>query len=163
MDGPKDQVYTCARQPSEEHVQAVSDTEGIVLRYKGSHVAGFYVAGSDPMPPSCEGRRKTSSKTERFVTYNHGKTGKRVKQSRIGLVERKNLANRGCMSQKGANCLADLGRSTTEILNAYYGDDIELHQAKGACIESSADCKAEAVATHAILETNSRSHDSSVL
>lgn len=163
-DGPREQVYTCGRQPSEEHHQAVEDTNGVVLRYQGSQVAAFYVAGAEPMPPSCEGNKTVFSKTEKFVTYNEGNMGDALKQSSIGLVDANNLANRGCMSQHGANCLASSGSSTRSILNFYYGDDIELHQALGECVEPLPRCQHSAVASNtAKLETNLPQPDSSVL
>ena len=55
-DGQGDQVYTCARAPGPEHFAAVEATSGQVLRYQGTQVAAFYVAGARNQPaPSCRG------------------------------------------------------------------------------------------------------------
>lgn len=100
---------------------AVDATRGIVGRYQGRLIVANYVAGalwtngaagSDP------------TKTERFVTYNAGKTGSFVKPTK--LADTKRPDNRGCMSQNCANWLANKGRKYPDILRHFYGADLEL-------------------------------------
>jgi hypothetical protein len=68
------------------------------------------------------------------LTYNAGKTGSGIQQTPLGYVSPSNLRNRGCMSQLGSRCLADEGKKVDAILKFYYGDDIAITQATGACI-----------------------------
>jgi hypothetical protein len=140
-DGQSDQVFTCNRKVEAAHRRAVEDTRGQVLSFRGTQVAAFYVAGA--LPPSgsttCRGGVVDPSKTEKFVTYNEGKSGDAIQQTRLGFVHPTNHANRGCLSQHGANCLAAQGRATEEILRFYYGEDIELVRAVGACVPPAAE------------------------
>ena len=69
------------------------------------------------------------------MTYNRGKRGNAVDKTYLGWVRGDNPANRGCMSQNGADCLSDAGWTYDRILRFYYGDDIELLQARGLCIQ----------------------------
>lgn len=128
------QVYSCARSSSlnEMHKQAVRDTSGIILRYKDTTIASFYVRGGDPEPPACHGKNNHS--TEQYVTYNEGKSGDGITQSTQGSVNPKNYRNRGTMSQLGATCLSDQGYTYDRILRFYYGDDIVIEQAQGPCV-----------------------------
>src|SRR5690606_8120414 len=86
---------------------------------------------------SCVGTAATG--TESWVTYNEGKTGTQVEQTALGFVhdpaDPGYGQNRGCMSQWGARCLENsLGYDAIGILRCYYGADIELIQATGACL-----------------------------
>ncbi len=134
-----DQVYSCGRRPSALHRQAVEETSGIVLRYRGARVASFFVAGALQSSATCTGGTSDPTSTEPFVTYNQGLEGSRVVQSRLGLRDPQNFANRGCMSQNGANCLSDHGSSALDILHFYYGSDIEVFNSVGSCIVPGAD------------------------
>lgn len=140
-DGTGDQVYTCSRPPGPAHYQAVLDTSGLVLRYPpgaaddGTQVAAFYVAGALQDGPSCRGGITDPTTTEHWVTYNEGLSGADITQTMLGFVDPGNDANRGCMSQNGADCLAEEGRDVTEILRFYYGADIAIVRAGGACID----------------------------
>lgn len=136
-DGTGDQVYTCGREPSEDHYRAVEATSGIVLQYMGTQVAAFYVAGALQEPPDCRGGTDDPTNTERYVTYNEGKSGDGIDQTTLGFVDPTNHANRGCMSQNGSHCLAGLGWPHRDILRFYYGEDIEMVQAEGDCIAPS--------------------------
>ncbi|RMG95614.1 MAG: hypothetical protein D6705_13210 [Deltaproteobacteria bacterium] len=138
-DGQGCQVYTCGATPQAKHYQAVEETAGMYLRYNGNLTYGFYVAG-DPntAPPSCVGNDANAS-TEKYVTYNEGKTGTAVEQTTLGWVFDPQDAgygqNRGCMSQWGSRCLEnDQGYDYVQILRFYYGDDIEIVQAPGPCV-----------------------------
>jgi len=131
-DSQADQVFSCGRTPDERHLQAVSDTSGQFLRYRGVTVAGFYVAGATPNATTCVGRGTRG--TERYVTYNENLEGSQVRQSKLGWVSSTNLANRGAMSQNGAECLANSGYRAEDILHFYYGADIEIAQAIGPCV-----------------------------
>ncbi len=136
-DGQSDQVYGCQRNPSEIHYQAVRETAGQVLRYNNKVIASFYVAGAIPQVPSCIATPQDTdpTSTEEYVTYNEGNRGAQVEQSTLGWVNANNYRNRGCKSQNGAKCLANQGRSYDEILRFYYGEDIDLTQANGDCID----------------------------
>lgn len=133
-DGQGDQVFTCDRRPSDAHRRAVEATSGQVLRYRGTQVAAFYVAGAFQNGASCTGGTSDPTRTERFVTYNAGRSGTGIQQTSLGFRHPTNHANRGCMSQHGANCLAARGRSTGDILRFYYGEDIEVARARGECV-----------------------------
>ncbi|MBK8013693.1 MAG: hypothetical protein IPK13_20375 [Deltaproteobacteria bacterium] len=136
-DGPDAQVYTCAKTPDERHLDAVRTTAGEVLAYQGVQVAAFYVAGAIPSTESCRPEIDDADPfdTENFVTYNAGQTGTDVVQTTLGSVDPENLANRGCMSQNGAACLAAVGKDYKEILSFFYGRDIDLVTSFGPCIE----------------------------
>jgi hypothetical protein len=138
-DGQGDQVMSCGRSPRPEHFLAVQATSGQVLRYRGTRVASFYVAGANQSGPSCRGGTSDPTRTERYVTYNEGRTGTGVIQTSLGFRHPSNHANRGCMSQHGANCLAARGRSVDAILRFYYGADIEVVQTQGPCVEAAPD------------------------
>ncbi|MBX3251306.1 MAG: hypothetical protein KF901_29275 [Myxococcales bacterium] len=136
-DGTNDQVYGCSRTPQEQHYEAVRQTSGQVLRYAGRTIAGFYVAGArNQPPPECRGSTDDPTNTERYVTYNEGRSGDDLIQTTLGWVNPGNTANRGCMSQNGSHCLAGNGWSHEDILRFYYGADIEITRAVGACVEA---------------------------
>jgi len=133
-DSQRDQVFSCGREPGPEHVAAVNATSGLVLRYGDTRVAGFYVAGALPRARSCVGGANDPTGTEMWVTYNDGKSGDDVTQTPLGFLDPANHANRGCMSQNGADCLAEHGRDAASILRFYYGADILLEPV-GECVE----------------------------
>ncbi len=134
-DGTSDQVYSCGRTPREEHYEAVRQTAGIVLQYTGETIAGFFVAGSRQMGPSCRGGMDDPTNTERYVTYNEGRSGDDVEQTTLGWVNPRNIYNRGCFSQNGSHCLAGSGWEALDMVRFYYGDDIEIEIAEGACVD----------------------------
>ncbi len=136
-DGQSDQVYSCRRDPGEEHFRAVRETAGQVLMYQDVVIAAFYVAGAIPSTADCvalDGDRDPTG-TEHYVTYNSGLRGDDLVQTTLGWVNSGNLENRGCQSQNGAHCLAQHGSSYEEILRFYYGEDIILEQSVGDCLE----------------------------
>jgi uncharacterized protein (TIGR03382 family) len=133
-DGQGDQVYTCGNPAGDEHRRAVEETSGLVLVYGGVTVAAFYVAGAFQDPPSCAGGTDDPTGTEPFVTYNEGLSGDEIEQTSLGLVDPANFANRGCQSQNGADCLSRAGWLDPDILRFYYGADIEIVRAEGACV-----------------------------
>jgi hypothetical protein len=137
-DGQGDQVYTCASEPDADDIEAVNETSGIVLEYKDAPIAAFFVAGADSTPPACMDDGTDSTDTVQYVTYNQGLSGSNINQTSLGYVDPTNYANRGCMSQLGSRCLANLGDSFDTILKFYYGDDIEIVQSTGACVVSNA-------------------------
>lgn len=135
-DGQADQVYTCASEPTPEHYQAVAETAGEVLVYRGEEVAAFYVAGAVPSDRvSCIAAPGDNdySGTEPYVTINWGFIEEGVQQTHLGWVNPANYANRGCKSQNGAHCLAEAGWGYEDILIFYYGLDIEHVAAAGSC------------------------------
>lgn len=138
VDGQRDQVYSCGRTPTMEHVRAVQETSGEVLMYQGTPVAAFYVAGAIPSQrDSCIAipGDLDYSDTERYVTPNWEYIGDGVAQTPLGWIHPANLANRGCKSQNGAHCLAEAGWSYEDILLFYYGADIEHVAASGSCAQ----------------------------
>lgn len=134
-DGTSDQVYSCGRSPRPEHYEAVEATRGIVLQYMDETIAGFFVAGARQSPPSCMGGTDDPTNTERYVTYNQGRSGAGLTQTTLGFVHPDNIYNRGCMSQNGTHCLAEAGWPWRDMMPFYYGEDIELVQTEGPCID----------------------------
>ena len=134
-DGQGDQVYSCGATPNAQQVQAVKDTAGQVLRYGGTQVAAFFVAGAKPSTANCvaKGSDSDATNTEKYVTYNWNKSGNGIEQTTLGWVNIGNKANRGCQSQWGARCLADKGWGYVDILKFYYGMDIDFVNADGPC------------------------------
>lgn len=106
-------------------ISAVEATRGIVGRYQGRLIVANYVAGAlwTNGAPGAD-----ATKTERFVTYNEGKTGKFVTPTK--LADTKRPDNRGCMSQNCANWLAGRGIKYPAILRHFYGADLELDKSK---------------------------------
>ncbi len=129
FDDIRDQTFNCKNPVSETIRAAIRATSGQVLTYKGNLIAGFYVLGASVAGEGadypCMG--EGSSGSERYVTYNDGNYGSDVNHSKIG--SRIN-ANRGCMSQRGAECLSLDGHEHHEILKYFYGGDIALESAK---------------------------------
>lgn len=132
------QVYSCGNTPQAIHHQAVEETSGQYLMFNSTLTYGFYVAG-DPAtpPPACMGDVNVG--TEHWVTYNEGQSGFDVEQTELGFVHAPGDPgygqNRGCMSQWGARCLEnDNGYDHDDILRFYYGADVEVIQAEGACV-----------------------------
>jgi hypothetical protein len=108
--------------PTERTLQATAETAGIVCRHAGELMVCNYVAGAYW---TTDGRRgEDPTKTERYVTYNEGKTGSAVKPTSLSNMSRPD--NRGCMSQNGADWLAHNGRDYPAILRYFYGADIEI-------------------------------------
>ena len=137
-DGQSDQVYSCGRDPSAIHYEAAADTAGIYLSYEDTLLAAFYVAGAHPSDTlSCIATDQDPEDftTEHYVTYNWGLYGDDVTQTTLGWVSDTNLANRGCMSQNGSDCLSNAGWGYEDILRFYYGMDINFAVADGDCLE----------------------------
>ncbi|HMR80605.1 MAG TPA: SpoIID/LytB domain-containing protein, partial [Polyangiaceae bacterium] len=133
------QVYSCNANPLPIHYQAVKETAGMYLSHAGMLTYGFYVAGGSPAPSSCHGG---SASTEKYVTYNSGKSGSSVIQTSLGYKGPPGFGqNRGCMSQLGARCLENKGYDYQQILRFYYGADIGISQASGSCTQQT--CKAQ--------------------
>jgi hypothetical protein len=136
-DGQQDQVYTCGRPPAARHYQAVAETAGeVLLNAQGNVIAAFYVAGAITTNPGCvptAGDRDPTN-TERYVTYNWGKSGSAVTPSTLGHPA--SPLNRGCQSQNGAHCLSTQGWDYRDILRFYYGMDIRLEVAQGECVDA---------------------------
>ncbi len=138
------QVYSCGRAPSAEAIRAVEETSGLYLSYDSLVTFGFYVDGDHgTAPPTCRGSASSGNpgaSREQWITYNEGQTGASVQMSPLGFIPMNQAIfgqNRGCMSQWGARCLEnDLGYDVDGILRFYYGDDIEVTQATGPCINT---------------------------
>lgn len=119
-NSPRFQVY--AHTASVRAALAASETAGIVCRHQGELILCNYVAGALWTGESEPGQDPTH--TEKWVTYNDGKTGSLVKPSPLSNTSRPD--NRGCMSQNGANWLAAHGREYPAILRFFYGADLEI-------------------------------------
>jgi hypothetical protein len=135
-DGTSDQVYTCANAPAQKHYDAVKATSGQVLVWSGVVICSFFVAGAKPSTASCVAASgdPDPTNTEKYVTYNEGKSGSGITQSTLGWVSSTNKYNRGCLSQNGSHCLSLKGRPYPEMMRFYYGDDIQLTTANGSCV-----------------------------
>lgn len=97
------------------------------MRYRGQLIVANFVAGA---PWYGEGRPgKDPTNTERWVTYNEGRSGAEVKPTALTL--KTHPGNRGCMSQNGAQWLAQHGRECWAILRFFYGEDVEFHRLEG--------------------------------
>ncbi len=105
-------------------VQASNATRGVVALYQGELIVANYVAGALVRTDGNLGKDLTH--TERFVTYNEGRSGSDVipAPKPIALPERTD--NRGCMGQNRADYLARNGYPTDEILRYFYGADLTL-------------------------------------
>ncbi len=153
-DGTQDQVFSCGAAPSQKHYDAVALTSGQILRYNNTQHCAFYVAGAKPSTEECvpvPGDNDWSN-TEKFVTYNWGKSGSQVTQTTLGWVNAGNDANRGCMSQNGSACLAGHGWNYQDMLRFYYGMDIQFVTAQGSCVDP-ASCAPHCSGTAVIDET----------
>ncbi|MDX9720021.1 MAG: SpoIID/LytB domain-containing protein [Myxococcota bacterium] len=143
-NGTVNQVYASSssghcplsRSPSQAHFDAAAQTAGQVLMWDDVVICGFFVAGAIPSASSCIASSSDSdpTSTEKWVTYNWGKSGSDVTQTPLGWVSPSNKYNRGCKSQNGANCLSQHGWGYKDILHFYYGMDVLLTTAEGACI-----------------------------
>ena len=136
------QVYSCGKSPSAEAYRAVAETAGQYLSYDSLVTYGFYVDGDHgTSSPSCRGSRwsgRPGASREKYITYNEGRTGAGVTMTSLGYRPPGGGIfgqNRGCMSQWGARCLEGEGRKYDEILRFYYGEDIEIRQADGPCVD----------------------------
>ena len=108
------------------------------LVYQETQVSTFYVAGAHPSDQlNCVATADDPEdfNTEHYVTYNWGFYGDDVEQTSLGWIDEDNLANRGCMSQNGSDCLSDAGWGYEDILRFYYGMDIGFAVAEGECLE----------------------------
>ncbi len=147
-DSQGDQVYSCTGRlpngPLDKHKQAVAETKGQYLEYNGYIVAPFYVAGQIPANPdpndpiaSCNGAGGSGGlNTERFVTYNWGKANCDIDMTTLGWTPddcNRNPHNRGAASQNGESCLDGLGWKYQDMLDYYYGADIQLLSGDGQC------------------------------
>lgn len=178
-DGTKSQVYSCkSRAPSAEQLAkmqaAVDDTSGVVLRYQGVQVCGFFVAGAKktyldencrfPEYPAESSDLPGWENHQKYVTYNYGLSGTPVnkdkydyesigfRQTTIGYISKTFKVNRGCMAQNGSTCLGDKGWEWREILKFFYGSDIEIVKTEGDCVKSGDTCTTQLNASGVIID-----------
>ncbi len=142
-----DQVFRCNHAPNgpnADHRRAAAETKGQYLSWANEIIASFYVAGSIPPNPdsndpfnSCKANGGSDpTNTQKWVTYNKGKTRCDVEMTNLGFTTADCDAfpyNRGCASQNGHACLATAGVDYTQQFAFYYGDDIKLETADGIC------------------------------
>lgn len=139
QSGEHFQVFSC---PSLHHtapipqryLDAVDSTSGLIIGHGSTIICSFYVSGAEPSTQSCIplDTDRDALGSEHHVTYNYCRSGGDVTPSTQGSST--SPANRGTMSQHGANCLATQGWNWQEILRFYYGDDIQIGQSQGTCI-----------------------------
>jgi MYXO-CTERM domain-containing protein len=128
------------------HYQAVAETSGLYLTYNATLTYGFYVAGDSAVQgPGCVG---AAGATEQWVTYNEGRTSTDVEQTALGFVHAPGDVgygqNRGCMGQWSARCLENENAyDYRAILRFFYGDDVEVIQAPGACVDENVDASGD--------------------
>jgi hypothetical protein len=103
-------------------IAATERTRGFVMRYGGRLITANYVAGALWREDGSRGADATN--TEKWVTYNQGRSGGDVIPTRLALST--HPGNRGCMSQNGAHWLGEHGWDCERILRFFYGDDIEI-------------------------------------
>lgn len=120
INSPKFQVF--AHRPATRPSLATAATLGAVCRYRGELVICNFVAGAIWTADGKPGQDPTH--TEKWVTYNEGKTGAAVKPTPLSNTSRPD--NRGCMSQNGSDYLARHGYEHEAILRYFYGADLEI-------------------------------------
>lgn len=142
-----DQVYSCSYRPNGPdaiHRQAARETKGQYLTWNNEIVASFYVAGAIPPNPSSAdpygscmpNGGSDPTNTQKWVTYNRGKSGCNIKMTALGWVPddcNRNPQNRGCASQNGQTCLARAGVGYVDMMKNFYGDDIKVTYGEGQC------------------------------
>ena len=142
-----DQVFSCSyTTPGPRHYEAARATRGQYLRWEGQLIAPFYVAGAIPAnqndgsaEEACVGAGGNDpTSTERWVTYNLGRSGCDIDMTPLGWVPddgncNRNPQNRGCASQNGQTCLARRGWFHHQMFPYYYGDDVQIALAGGSC------------------------------
>ena len=111
-----------ARGADESCIAAVERTRGFVMRHEGKLILANYVAGALWREDGSRGSDATN--TEKWVTYNYGRSGADVIPTRLSLSS--HPGNRGCMSQNGAHWLGEHGWDCERILRFFYGEDIEI-------------------------------------
>ena len=123
INGQSFQAY--AATASDSCAAATEATRGVVGRYQGELVIANYVAGSLVNADGSKGTDPT--KTEKWITYNEGKTGADVQPTALSYIPRTD--NRGCMGQNRADYLSETGYDYAKILRYFYGADLELNDA----------------------------------
>src|SRR5262249_44361905 len=103
---------TYAPTATQHCIDATRATAGILATYNHELILANYVAGA--LRTADGGMGADPTHTERFVTYNEGKTGASVAPT--ALVSRKHRQNRGAMGQNCANWLARHGYDHERIL-----------------------------------------------
>jgi len=113
-DDSRDQNYKPWLVLTDDEINSVSQTNGIVLKWGGVIICNFYISGEGSYA--------------QYVTYNEGRSGEDIIQSTLGWVTDPpslNPYNRGAMGQIQANALAsDYGYTWQSILKYFYGSDI---------------------------------------
>lgn len=117
-----------AKTANEGCTAAAQQTRGLVGKYQGQVVIGNYVAGASVNADGSLGN--DYSLTEKWVTYNEGKTGSAVTPTKLSLTSRTD--NRGCMGQNRADWLSRQGYGFVDILRHFYGADLEVSHVDGA-------------------------------
>ncbi|MDI3291909.1 SpoIID/LytB domain-containing protein [Polyangium sp. 15x6] len=112
-----------AHRASHECMMAAERTRRMVLRHRGRMVLANHVAGA--YRTSNGGLGSDPTNTERYVTYNIGRSGTNVIPTRLSL--RSHPGNRGCLGQHCAHWMGAQGLDHPTILRVFYGEDIEIH------------------------------------
>jgi hypothetical protein len=121
INGQSFQAY--APSASEACRAATEATRGVVGRYAGELIIANYVAGALVNADGSKGNDPT--KTEKWITYNEGKTGADVQPTALSYKARTD--NRGCMGQNRSDWLSENGYDYAKILRYFFGADLELN------------------------------------
>ncbi|MDI1434936.1 SpoIID/LytB domain-containing protein [Polyangium sorediatum] len=119
-----DMFQAFSREANEECAAAATRTRGFVMRYGGKLILANHVAGAPWREDGSRG--PDASGTEKYVTYNYGRSGTDVILTRLALTI--HPGNRGCLSQNGAHWLGEHGFDCEGILRFFYGEDVEIVQ-----------------------------------
>jgi Stage II sporulation protein len=122
VNGESFQAYAASANPG--CAQAAAATRGLVGVFQGELIVANYVAGALVRFDGSIGKDPTH--TEKFITYNEGKSGDDVTPAPKPIALPSRPDNRGCMGQNRADYLATSGYDTLAILHYFYGADLEL-------------------------------------
>lgn len=121
-NGEHFQAYSASPNPG--CVAATNETRGVVMTWSGELIVANYVAGALVRSDGSLGKDPTH--TQHFVTVNEGKSGDDVTPAPKPIALPSRSDNRGCMGQNRAHWLSLNGYFAHEILEYFYGNDIEF-------------------------------------
>lgn len=116
------QAYSATANPG--CVAATNESRGVVMTWSGELIVANYVAGALVRSDGSLGKDPTH--TQHFVTINDGKSGADVTPAPRPIALPSRSDNRGCMGQNRAHHLSLNGYFAHEILEYFYGNDIEF-------------------------------------
>ncbi len=120
-------------QPSALAVSAVEMTrDQVLVNESGQVVEAMWVLGVAPSGQDCavEGAEADPADSQRWVTYQSSPGASTPSE----FAHPDNPANRGCLSQRGAVCLADKGWSYASILTLFFAN-VRSTRRNNPCVE----------------------------